>query len=56
MRDSMPVKSKAQARKRLKEASAKIRQVIMWWPKQDAAGDRLFKMMRQLNAEVEKLK
>jgi hypothetical protein len=50
------VKTKAQARRRLKEAAAKIRAVIMWWPKENAAGDKLFKIMRQLNAESEKLK
>jgi hypothetical protein len=50
------VKSKAQARKRLKEASAKVKSVLMWWPKENAAGDKLFKVMRQLNSEAEKLK
>ena len=48
--------TKAQARKRLQEARDKIMNVVMWWPKQNAQGDRLFKMMKELDKARNSLK
>jgi hypothetical protein len=52
----MTVRSKAQAKKRLKEAKQKVMDVIMWWPTQNAQGDRLFKVMKELDRAKESLK
>jgi len=54
-RDFM-VKTKAQARKRLQEARDKIMNVVMWWPEQNAQGDRLFKVMKELDKARKSLK
>jgi len=48
--------TKAAARKRLKEARQKVMSVVMWWPEQNAQGDRLFKVMKELDKARKSLK